>query len=193
MAPGGAWGGDGFCEVEFDAEAAAFGLANEAVAEGFFGGEQEGPDIGFRGGDKFGGEGVGGEILLAGRAGGGGVTAVLGDLVGGAVFVPVGVFEAEAGGGARDHPGARAVVANVEGDFDFVFTLGARLQDETFAGEGVVGGAGAFGNFAGEGLAAEGAEFGPECFLSGRERAVGGREEEEGAARQGAEGDGGSG
>ena len=178
VAPGGGRGGDGFGEIEFDAEAAAFGLANEAVAEGFFGGEKEGPDISFRGGDQFGGEGVGREILLAGRAGGGGVTAVLGDLVGGAVFVAVVVFEAEAGGGARDHPGARAVVANVEGDLDFVFAAGTHVHNETFAGEGGVGGAGAFGNFAGEGLAAEGAKFGPECFLSGRERAGGEREEE---------------
>ena len=196
MAPGGGWGGDGFCEIEFDAEAAAFGLANEAVAEGFLGGEKEGPDIGFRGGDQFGGEGVGGEILLAGRAGGGGVTAVLGDLVGGAVFVAVVVFEAETGGGARDHPSARAVFADVEGDLDFVFAAGAHVQDEGLAGEGGVGGAGAFGDFAGEGLAAEGAEFGPKFFLGGRERAGGEREEEgeeeDGEARPGAEGAGGA-
>ncbi len=192
VAPGGGRGGDGFCEVEFDAETAALRGTDEAVAEGFVGGEKEGPDVGFRGGDELGGEGIGGEILLAGGAGGGGVAAVLGDFVGGAVFVAVVVFEPEAGGGARDDPGARAVVADVEGNFDFVFAAGAHVHHEGFAGEGGVGGAGALGDFAGEGLAAEGAEFGPEFFLRGRECASGpGEWEKEGEEEKAEAGHGG--
>ena len=57
------------------------------------------------------------------------------------------VFEAEAGGGAGDHPRARAVFADVERDLDLVFAAGAHLHDEGLAGEGGVGGAGAFDDF----------------------------------------------
>jgi hypothetical protein len=43
----------------------------------------------------------------------------------------------------------------VEGDLDFVFAAGAHVHDEGLAGEGGVGGGGAFGDFTSEGLAAE--------------------------------------
>lgn len=108
----------------------------------------------------------------------GGIAAVVGDLVGGAVLVAMVVFEAEAGGGAGDHPRARAVFADVERDLDLVFAAGAHLHDEGLAGEGGVGGAGAFDDFSGVGLAAECAEFAPECFLFGGQSAGGQREEQ---------------
>src|SRR5687767_1234416 len=97
---------DGFREVELDAEPAAFGFAAQAVAEDFSGRKEQGPDVGFGGGDQFDGKGIGGEILPRGRAGGGGVTAILRDFVLGAVFVAMIVLEPETGGGASEDPRA---------------------------------------------------------------------------------------
>ena len=116
--------------------------------------------------------------MLDGGAGRCGIAAVVGDLVGGPVLVAMVVFEAEAGRGTGDDPRARAVFADVERDLDLVFAAGAHLHDEGLAGEGGVGGAGACDDFSSVGLAAECAEFAPECFLLGGQSAGGQREEQ---------------
>ena len=77
------------------------------------------------------------------------------------------MLETQTFGGAGDDPGAGAVFADMEGDLDHVVAAFANVHDHALAAEGGVGGGAALDHPAGEGLAAQGAEFVPETVLGG--------------------------
>ena len=84
---------------------------------------------------------VGGEFLPPRRCPAAArVAAILGARVLAAVRVAVVVLEPEARGGAADHPGPRAVVADMEGDADLVGRAVADVHDQPARRHLAVGG-----------------------------------------------------
>jgi hypothetical protein len=111
---------------------------------------------------------------LAGRgASVDGVAAIVGDRVVRAIFMAVIMLQAQARGGAGDHPGAAAVVADVKGDLDPVRRTAAQVHHQRFAGHVRIG-RGIGDQPPGKGLSAQCVQPGHELGLRVRVSGAGG-------------------
>src|SRR5688572_18916702 len=130
-------------EIELDAEMAV--RAAQLVGEHPPRLDLHRPDVRRRGRDalpdeQLAREKIRRELLAKGGAGRDGVAAILAAHVLAPVAVAMVVLEAKAVGGSADHPSARAVLADMEGDPDLVVGASADVHDEPAGGELAVGG-----------------------------------------------------
>lgn len=172
IAPGG-WGGlDRVADVEFDAELATG--PGQGVAEALAGRQSDHPDILDRLRDIVAHEHVarvpiGGEGLPVRHAGFCRIAPVHCHCVVGAVLMAMVMFEAQAGRGAHENPGSRAVVADMERHADLLFATTTDVHDEPLSFPRVWARAAA--NIRGDstlkGFVAEGGKVAPEEILCG--------------------------
>src|SRR5690606_14772699 len=140
--------------IEFHPEMTPLLLAPQPVGEVFARRDGQRPDVGRGGGNQPGGEGIGMEIQRQAIVPVLRVAAVPGDAILAAILVAMIVLETHAGVAARQHPGARAVFADMKGNADFTLAAGSDVRHHALRGEVLVGGLGAAGHPSFEGLPA---------------------------------------